>query len=86
VNVDSAGNQANGFTNLTPTISADARLVAFQSAASNLVTGDTNDAWDIFVHDRGPQEPPVPTATPPLSAFLVPRFFTRSYQTSLTLT
>ena len=35
-----------------PAISADGRFVAFQSAARNLVTGDTNQATDIFVRDR----------------------------------
>jgi Tol biopolymer transport system component len=33
-------------------ISADGRLVAFDSAASNLVPGDTNGRPDAFVHDR----------------------------------
>jgi Tol biopolymer transport system component len=33
-------------------ISADGRFVAFESGASNLVPGDTNDAQDIFVRDR----------------------------------
>lgn len=33
-------------------ISADGRHVAFYSDASNLVAGDTNGVWDIFVHDR----------------------------------
>lgn len=33
-------------------ISADGRFVAFLSEASNLVTGDTNGFFDIFVHDR----------------------------------
>jgi Tol biopolymer transport system component len=33
-------------------LSADGRLVAFSSAASNLVPGDTNGATDVFVHDR----------------------------------
>jgi Tol biopolymer transport system component len=33
-------------------ISADGRFVAFQSAASNLVLGDTNGTWDVFVRDR----------------------------------
>lgn len=33
-------------------ISGDGRFVAFQSAASNLVPGDTNNAWDVFVRDR----------------------------------
>ena len=35
-------------------ISADGRFVAFESAADNLVSGDTNSAPDIFVHDRTP--------------------------------
>jgi hypothetical protein len=26
--------------------------VAFQSDASNLVAGDTNNAWDVFGRDR----------------------------------
>jgi len=32
-------------------ISADGRYVVFESAATDLVFGDTNQAWDIFVHD-----------------------------------
>ena len=35
-----------------PALSADARFVAFESLASNLVAGDTNGAPDVFVHDR----------------------------------
>jgi Tol biopolymer transport system component len=35
-----------------PAISADGRFVAFDSTASNLVPHDTNDAADVFVHDR----------------------------------
>lgn len=35
-----------------PSISADGRLVAFISASTNLVPGDTTPAADIFVHDR----------------------------------
>jgi Tol biopolymer transport system component len=35
-----------------PAISADGRWVAFESFASHLVTGDTNDSSDIFVHDH----------------------------------
>jgi len=38
---------------LDPAISADGRYVAFESYASNLVNGDTNGQWDVFVHDRG---------------------------------
>ena len=60
VSVDSAGNQvADGFScwncwpYLTPTsLSAEGRLVAFESYASNLVPGDTNGRLDVFVHDR----------------------------------
>jgi Tol biopolymer transport system component len=37
-----------------PSISADGRCVAFDSIASTLVQGDTNDTSDVFVHDRGP--------------------------------
>src|SRR5258706_128680 len=33
-------------------ISADGRFVAFFSFATNLVAGDSNGTWDIFVHDR----------------------------------
>jgi probable HAF family extracellular repeat protein len=35
-----------------PAMSADGRFVAFASNAGNLVTGDTNSRWDIFVWDR----------------------------------
>src|SRR6478609_2279924 len=35
-----------------PSISADARFVAFESAATNVVPADTNDAVDVFVRDR----------------------------------
>jgi Tol biopolymer transport system component len=56
VSVDSAGNQGNGnnFNNFfsTPSISADGRFVAFSSGASNIVPGDTNITYDIFVRDR----------------------------------
>ena len=35
-----------------PSISEDGRYVAFSSSAANLVAGDTNRAWDVFVRDR----------------------------------
>jgi len=35
-----------------PAISADGLYVAFNSYASDLVPGDTNGTYDIFVHDR----------------------------------
>ena len=54
VSVDSAGNQGNSVSSTSrwSSISADGRYVTFQSAASNLVSGDTNAADDVFVHDR----------------------------------
>jgi hypothetical protein len=51
VSVDSAGAQGNNYSEYAA-ISADGRFVAFVSAASNLVPGDTNDRNDIFVRDR----------------------------------
>lgn len=56
VSVTSAGKQAgrdrtNNGSNV-PAISADGRFVAFHSADSNLVKGDTNGVFDIFLHDR----------------------------------
>jgi Tol biopolymer transport system component len=35
-----------------PTISADGRFVAFWSNATNLVAGDTNNTYDVFLYDR----------------------------------
>lgn len=52
VSVASDGSQANNDWNALPSLSADGRYVAFQSNASNLVDNDTNNADDIFVHDR----------------------------------
>lgn len=51
VSVDSLGAQANGGS-MRPAISSDGRYVVFESAASNLVAGDTNGMSDVFVHDR----------------------------------
>ena len=51
VSVAGSGAQANG-ESLLPRLSADGRVVAFTSEATNLVAGDTNGATDIFVHDR----------------------------------
>ncbi len=51
VSVASDGTQGNGNSGGPPSISADGRYVAFHSSASNLVAGDTNGTYDIFVHD-----------------------------------
>jgi hypothetical protein len=45
------GRQANSGSE-EAAISADGRFVAFVSYASNLVAGDTNGGWDVFVRDR----------------------------------
>ncbi|MGH3371606.1 MAG: DUF6531 domain-containing protein, partial [Nocardioidaceae bacterium] len=50
VSASSTGAQGNG-TSSEPNLSADGRTMAFQSASSNLITGDTNGAADIFVRD-----------------------------------
>jgi Tol biopolymer transport system component len=52
VSVDSSGIQGNDTSGDGLSISADGRYVAFQSHATNLVPGDTNGTWDVFVHDR----------------------------------
>jgi len=49
--VDSSGVAGNG-ESTRPTLSADGRYVQFKSLANNLVPGDTNNADDVFVHDR----------------------------------
>ncbi len=51
VSVHTNGTEGDSDSSL-PSISADGRFVAFESAAANLVVGDTNNTWDIFVHDR----------------------------------
>ena len=51
VSVSSSGAEANG-DSFAPALSSDGRYVAFSSAATNLVDGDTNDANDIFIRDR----------------------------------
>lgn len=48
--IASDGVEGNGISD-NPVISDDGRYVAFHSAATNLVNGDTNAEWDIFVHD-----------------------------------
>jgi hypothetical protein len=50
VSVASDGTEANGDSSFSD-ISADASTVTFHSFASNLVLNDTNNTWDVFVHD-----------------------------------
>jgi len=50
VSVDTQGNQANG-PSARPSVSANGRLIAFESLASDLVAGDSNRVSDIFLRD-----------------------------------
>jgi Tol biopolymer transport system component len=55
VSISSTGTQGNDISGRLsrPDVSADGRFVAFDSQASNLVTGDTNGKTvDVFVRDR----------------------------------
>lgn len=57
VSVSTTGVQSNyGMGALVIDISSDGQFVAFPSLATNLVPDDTNNAWDIFVHDIGSGE------------------------------
>lgn len=42
---------SNSYSSQLPSISEDGRFVTFGSAASNLVSGDTNNVEDVFVYD-----------------------------------
>jgi len=52
VSIDSGGVEGDGGS-LCPSLSADGDVIAFASFATNLVAGDTNRTWDVFIHDRG---------------------------------
>jgi hypothetical protein len=51
ISVSSSGTQADNSSYL-PAISGDGRYIAFNSDATNLVSGDTNGFTDVFLHDR----------------------------------
>jgi Tol biopolymer transport system component len=51
VSVSTSGRQGNG-RSYRPTISGNGRYVVFASAASTLVSSDTNRVPDVFRHDR----------------------------------
>jgi len=52
VSLNSGATQQGNGGSSSPSVSADGRFVAFMSAATNLVAGDTNGDLDIFVYDR----------------------------------
>ena len=51
ISVGRAGTESNGSSGVRTSMSANGRYIAFSSDASNLVSGDTNQATDVFVHD-----------------------------------
>ena len=52
VSVASDGAEGNGRSYDSSALSKDGRFVAFRSAATNLVSSDTNNTWDVFLHDQ----------------------------------
>ena len=60
VSVTTAGAQA-GNGSRAPAISPDGRFIVFESPATNLVPGDNNLMWDVFMRDRGTASAFVPT-------------------------
>ncbi|HVL91241.1 MAG TPA: hypothetical protein VM841_13490, partial [Actinomycetota bacterium] len=50
VSVSSGGSEGNAGS-YDPAMSADGRFVAFASSASNLIPGDRNNTFDVFVRD-----------------------------------
>ncbi len=56
ISVNAAGTSSNSADSqgslFPPSLNADGSLVAFESAVSNLVPGDTNGTTDVFVRDR----------------------------------
>jgi Tol biopolymer transport system component len=51
VSKSSAGVVGDSYSSY-PSLSSDGRYVVFESAATNLVAGDTNGMYDVFVRDR----------------------------------
>jgi Tol biopolymer transport system component len=51
VDVDTGGGGGNGFST-EPVVSPNGRYVAFSSEGTDLVTGDGNGSFDVFVRDR----------------------------------
>jgi uncharacterized repeat protein (TIGR01451 family) len=52
ISVTVSGSGSGSWGSYYPAISDDGRFVAYQSLATNLVTGDTNNLFDVFLRDR----------------------------------
>jgi hypothetical protein len=50
--LEADGFSGGGLPDLPPALSADARFAVFSSTADDLVPNDTNEASDVFIHDR----------------------------------
>jgi Tol biopolymer transport system component len=50
VSIAPDGLEAQGWSD-APSLDGTGRIVAFHSDAANLVRADTNEVWDVFVHD-----------------------------------
>jgi hypothetical protein len=70
--VASDGTQSNSSSAAEVSISDDGRFVAFASDASNLVSEDTNNSSDVFVHDL--QAAPADTTPPTVTCDPMPTF------------
>jgi hypothetical protein len=84
------GSASNG-RSVAPAVSYGGRFTAFPSRATNLVTDDTNNKWDVFVFDKQGAVPTflsIPTNIPayPGNAVSVPLEFTSFGQTVDTAT
>ncbi len=51
VSVNSSGTKSGNAASQSPTISTNGQFVVFESAASDLVANDTNNASDVFIRD-----------------------------------
>jgi Tol biopolymer transport system component len=82
------GTQGNGASTLVSLV-GNGRYLAFSSRATQLVSGDTNGALDVFIRDRDGQDAtptPGPTWTPTPSATTQPATPGASATPTLTLT
>ncbi|MFG1300912.1 tandem-95 repeat protein [Xanthobacter sp. V3C-3] len=63
VSTNAAGTQADGSSYYNAVFSPDGTQVVFHSAADNLVAGDTNSTWDVFIKTLDAHSKTVATVT-----------------------
>ncbi|MGQ9666706.1 MAG: TolB family protein [Anaerolineae bacterium] len=63
VSLNASGVAGNSYSDV-PDFSSDGRWIVFRSLASDLVSGDTNGSWDVFLVDFQSLETPAETPTP----------------------